>query len=214
MHTFVRRVFTLIALISAFVVFAAGCSDDPQDGTSPSPSVSRTSNSDCSIVADAPTPGDTLYDALPDMTIDSALAYTATVGTVRGDITIELLPDLAPETVNSFVFLARDGFYDGVAFNRVEPGFLVQAGDPNGSAGGPGFNTPAEYSSEPFVRGAMGMTRSNDPEDRGSKWFITTEDAPNLDGQFTLFARVTSGMDVVDCIQGGDQIVTVTINEA
>lgn len=215
LDTRASSLFLVAVAVVTMVSFA--CGDDDRDAASATsastPTEGASEPEDCPSVAQAPAPNDKQYDAPPEMTIDDALTYTATIQTVRGDITVELRPDLAPETVNSFVFLARDGFYDGVEFHRVDTGFLIQAGDPNGSAGGPGFNTPAEYSSESFVRGSLGITRSNAPEDRGSKWFITTADAPNLDGQFTLFGRVSDGLDVVDCIQRGDQIVTVAIDE-
>lgn len=154
------------------------------------------------------------YDAKPEMTIDTSKTYSAVVKTERGDITLALRPDLAPEHVNSFVFLAREGFYDGVTFHRVEPGFVIQGGDPTGTgSGGPGYTLPGEFGSEPFVRGVLGMARTSDPNSAGSQWFITLGDAHHLDGDYTVFGSVTNGMDVVDCIQVGDGIVTIEVNE-
>lgn len=155
------------------------------------------------------------YEQRPALTIDAARKYTATVRTARGDFTIELLPGLAPEHVNSFVFLARDEFYNGTVFHRIVPGFVAQGGDPTGTGtGGPGYTVPLEASKEPFARGVVGMARSQDPNSAGSQWFVTLGDAPHLNGQYTAFGRVTQGMDVVDSLQMGDAIETLDIQEA
>ena len=154
------------------------------------------------------------YDQKPAMTIDAAKKYTADVNTVRGHVIMELRPDLAPEHVNSFVFLARDGFYNGVTFHRVVAGFVAQAGDPTGTgSGGPGYTVPLEASAEPFVRGVLGMARSNDPNSAGSQWFVTLGDARHLDNAYTVFGRVTEGMEIVDCIAFGDAIISLDITE-
>lgn len=154
------------------------------------------------------------YPQPPQMSIDPEKKYVATVKTVRGDFTIELRPDLAPQHTNSFVFLARDGFYDGVVFHRVVPGFVAQAGDPTGTGGGgPGYALPLEPSDVPFERGVLGMARTNDPNSAGSQWFVTYDRAAHLDGQYTVFGQVTAGMDTVDCIQQGDAITTIEIRE-
>ncbi len=165
------------------------------------------------------------YTKAPDMTIDVTKKYTAIVKTVRGDFTIELLPDVAPQHVNSFVFLARDGYFNGITFHRVLPGFVAQTGDPTGSgSGGPGYTIPAEFSDIPYVRGVVGMARTNDPNSAGSQWFVTYDDASNLNGSYTVFGRVTQGMDVVDCLTprdpstnphapAGDAIISIEIQE-
>jgi cyclophilin family peptidyl-prolyl cis-trans isomerase len=155
------------------------------------------------------------YPQRPALTIDNSRKYTADVHTTRGDFTLELLPQLAPEHVNSFVFLARDKFYDGTKFHRVVPGFVAQGGDPTGTGtGGPGYNVPLEASKEPFKRGIIGMARSSEPNSAGSQWFVTLGDAPHLNGQYTVFGRVTNGMDVVDSIEVGDSIVSLDIQDA
>ena len=167
------------------------------------------------------------YPQKPPLTIDAKKKYTAVMKTVRGDITIDLRPDLAPEHVNSFVFLARDHFYDGVTFHRVIPGFVAQAGDPTGVGnGGPGYTLPAEFSTtEKFQRGTLGMARSSSPDSGGSQWFINYAATPSLDGQYTIFGKVTAGIDVVDCITPrdpsknpnappGDKIITIEITES
>lgn len=154
------------------------------------------------------------YPQRPALTIDPSRKYTAKVNTTRGDFTIELLPAIAPEHVNSFVFLARDQFYDGTKFHRVVPGFVAQGGDPTGTGtGGPGYTVPLEPSKEPFARGVIGMARSQDPNSAGSQWFVTLGDAPHLNGQYTVFGKVVQGMEVVDRIEIGDAIVSLAIEE-
>lgn len=229
MNAVVKRRFGLlaIALASAVAAIALACGDDAEEDTSgfatdtpaatqePAATDPPSQPLGCPApTAEAPEPDMTKqYDSKPDMTIDTSKPYTAVIKTERGDITLELRPDLAPEHVNSFVFLANDGFYDGVTFHRVVPGFVIQAGDPTGTgSGGPGYNLEAEFNSEPFVRGVLGMARAQDPNSAGSQWFITTGEAPHLNEQYTLFGAVTAGMDV-DCIQQGDAIVTIEINE-
>ena len=155
------------------------------------------------------------YEQRPPLTIDTARKYTATVHTTRGDFTVELLPGVAPEHVNSFVFLARDEFYNGTVFHRIVPGFVAQGGDPTGTGtGGPGYTVPLEASKEPFARGVVGMARSGDPNSAGSQWFVTLGDAPHLNGEYTVFGKVTQGMEVVDSLQMGDAIETLDIQEA
>jgi cyclophilin family peptidyl-prolyl cis-trans isomerase len=154
------------------------------------------------------------YAQRPELTLDASRKYVAQVQTNRGEFTMELMPDIAPEHVNSFVFLSRDKFYDGTQFHRVVPGFVAQGGDPTGTgSGGPGYNVPLEASKEPFKRGVVGMARSSEPDSAGSQWFVTLDDAPHLNGQYTVFGKVTQGMDVVDAIQVGDTINAIDIHE-
>lgn len=165
------------------------------------------------------------YDSAPEMTIDPAKEYLATVKTERGDFVIRMRPDLAPQHVNNFVFLANDGYYDGVTFHRVLDGFMAQAGDPTGTgSGGPGYTIPAEFTTDvAYTRGTLGAARTNDPDSAGSQWFITFGDTPSLNGQYTIFGEVIEGMDVVDCITRrdpqqrpdfeGDKIITIEIAE-
>jgi len=138
-----------------------------------------------------------------------------------GEITIELFPADAPRTVENFVTLARRGFYDGTTFHRVEPGFVVQGGDPQSrtlppgdprlGTGGPGYTIKAEFNRRPFERGVVGMARGRDPDSAGSQFYIMLGRAAHLDGQYTAFGRVVGGMDVVDRIRVGDRIKAVTI---
>ncbi|HUK96585.1 MAG TPA: peptidylprolyl isomerase [Gaiellaceae bacterium] len=129
----------------------------------------------------------------------------ATMQTNHGSIEIELFPDDAPKTVENFVKLSRDGFYDGVIFHRVIPDFMIQGGDPTGTgSGGPGYQFEDEFNNRKVERGALAMANAG-PNTNGSQFFIVTADAcPWLDGKHTVFGRVTSGMDVVDTISGLD----------
>lgn len=167
------------------------------------------------------------YDAEPAMTIDAAKTYIATVKTERGDFKIKLRPDLAPHHVNSFVFLARDGYFDHVTFHRVLPGFVAQTGDPTGTGGGgPGYLLNDEFTTAvQYTRGIVGMARTSANNSAGSQWFVTYARASNLDGAYTIFGEVTEGMDVVDCITPrdpnqnpnaapGDKIISITIDES
>ncbi|HZL36709.1 MAG TPA: peptidylprolyl isomerase [Tepidisphaeraceae bacterium] len=141
------------------------------------------------------------YSAPPKMTIDPNKKYTGTIDTTEGQIAIELYPKDAPLHVNSFIFLAREGFYNGVIFHRVIPGFMVQGGDPTGTGtGGPGYQIPAEFNNRNHTPGVLSMARSNDPNSAGSQFFIVHGDASFLDNQYTAFGKVTSGMDVVEKI--------------
>ena len=125
----------------------------------------------------------------------------ATLHTNHGTIAVELFDDDAPKTVENFVRLARDGFYDGVSFHRVIPDFMIQGGDPTGTGrGGPGYSFDDEFNEHKVERGALAMANAG-PNTNGSQFFIVTTDAaPWLDGKHTVFGRVTEGMDVVDAI--------------
>ena len=129
-----------------------------------------------------------------------------------GIIKIEFFPDDAPKTVENFLTLAKKGFYDGLAFHRVEPGFVVQGGDPKGDGtGGPGYKVKAEFNQQQHVRGVVAMARSQDPDSAGSQFYITLAPAHFLDGKYTVFGQVTSGMEVVDGIKRGDRMKSVKI---
>jgi cyclophilin family peptidyl-prolyl cis-trans isomerase len=159
-----------------------------------------------------------MYSAPPEMQIDPGRTYKATISTDKGDIIIQLDAGTAPQTVNNFIFLSREGFYDGLTFHRVEPGFVIQGGDPLGSGrGGPGYTVPAEIKL-PHVEGAIAMARQGDQVNptrasSGSQFYITLAPTPFLDGGYTAFGRVIGGMDVVKSIAVGDFIDTITISE-
>ena len=141
------------------------------------------------------------YSAAPAMTIDAKKKYNATIDTTLGEIKLELFPALAPNHVNSFVFLAREGYYDGVIFHRVIPGFMIQGGDPTGTgSGGPGYRIKQEFNPTPHKRGILSMARTNDPNSAGSQFFLMHQDSPFLDNQYTVFGNITSGIEVVDKI--------------
>ena len=146
------------------------------------------------------------YDAPPPMVIDPAKRYTATIATDRGDIVVELFADKVPATVNNFVFLARDGYYDGVTFHRVIADFMAQTGDPTGTGrGGPGYKFADEF--DPSLRhdgpGVLSMANAG-PGTNGSQFFITYKATPHLDGKHAVFGRVIEGMDVVYAIPERD----------
>jgi cyclophilin family peptidyl-prolyl cis-trans isomerase len=130
----------------------------------------------------------------------------ATLHTSEGAIELELYPGEAPKTVENFVKLSQDGFYDGVIFHRVIPDFMIQGGDPTGTGmGGPGYEFEDEFNEHPVARGALAMANAG-PNTNGSQFFIVTAEAtPWLDGKHTVFGRVTSGMDVVDRISDADR---------
>jgi peptidylprolyl isomerase/peptidyl-prolyl cis-trans isomerase B (cyclophilin B) len=131
-----------------------------------------------------------------------------------GEIRIELYPEDAPKTVESFITLTRKGFYNGLTFHRVEPGFVAQGGDPNGDgSGGPGYKLKAEFNKRKHTRGTVAMARTRDPDSAGSQFYICFAPAAHLDGQYTVFGQVVQGMDVVDRIKVGDKMKTVRIEE-
>ena len=140
------------------------------------------------------------YDAAPDMTIDLGTTHGATLKTSKGDITAELYTADAPQTVNNLVFLARDGYYDGVIFHRVVPGFVIQGGDPTGTGrGGPGYQFRDEFHDRTsYERGTLAMANAG-PNTNGSQFFICLDDV-GLPNAYTIFGKVTNGMDVVDAI--------------
>ena len=140
--------------------------------------------------------------------IETNQISVSSVSTTLGLIEIGFLPDKAPEHVKNFKDLARKGFYDGTIFHRVIPGFMVQGGDPNTKTddvsgyglGGPGYMINAEFNDTPHSRGILSMARSQNPNSAGSQFFIVVKDSHFLDGQYTAFGKVTSGMDVADKI--------------
>jgi len=177
------------------------------------------------------------WSEMPAMVIDPKLSYTAVIKTEKGDVTLKLLPDIAPYTVNNFVFLACGGFYDNLTFHRVMqeaqppqiPHPFVQGGDPSGfgladpTKGGPGYYIPPEISDHEFINGTVAMaSKGQRTPVGGSQFFIVLEDSPELDGQFPAFAEVVAGLEVLKQITPrnpqehgppGDKILTITIQE-
>lgn len=148
--------------------------------------------------------------------VDSTKKYIATIKTEKGDIVCELFAKEAPISVTNFKNLADNGFYNGLTFHRVVPDFVIQGGDPDGTgAGGPGYTIPAEIG-KPHTKGALAWARTGDevnPERRssGSQFYITYKPTPFLDGGYTVFGQTISGMDVVNNIQQGDNILDVAV---
>jgi cyclophilin family peptidyl-prolyl cis-trans isomerase len=130
------------------------------------------------------------------------------------EIRMEFYPADAPKTVENFVTLARKGFYNNLTFHRVVPDFVVQGGCPKGNGtGGPGYTIPAEFNKQKHVRGTVAMARSQHPDSAGSQFYICYGSTPHLDGNYTVFGKVTSGMEHVDRIKQGDRMKSVTIVE-
>lgn len=151
----------------------------------------------------------------PPMTIDPQKTYRVTIDTPRGEIELELYPEHAPKTVNNFVFLAKEGFYDGVKFHRVIANFVIQGGDPTGTgSGGPGYRFEDEVKNNPLKheRGVISMANAG-PGTNGSQFFITHSPQPHLNGKHTVFGKVVKGLDVVDAIKQGDAMTRVTVAE-
>ncbi len=166
------------------------------------------------------------YTECPPVVIDPLKSYLATIQTEKGDIVVELFPDVAPLAVNNFVFLAREGWYDGVTFHRVLPGFMAQAGDPTGTGlGGPGYAFANEVTERlTFDRAGLLAMANSGPDTNGSQFFITYGPAQHLNGGYTIFGEVIDGMDVLNALtprdpsQGGDLppgdiILTIKIDE-
>jgi cyclophilin family peptidyl-prolyl cis-trans isomerase len=156
------------------------------------------------------------YSAPPPMTIDTSKQYTATIETGNGDLVLELFASDVPVTVNNFVFLARDGFYDGTTFHRVErdPPFVVQGGDPLGNGmGNPGYYIDDEITEHTHVAGALSMARTSEPNTNGCQFFICLAPQPHLDGGYSVFGQLIEGWDVLDRIVQGDIITRITIEE-
>ena len=151
----------------------------------------------------------------PEMQIDSQKTYRTKIETNRGDIELELYAEYAPETVNNFVFLAKEGFYDGVIFHRVIDDFMIQGGDPTGTGrGGPGYKFEDEFEGNPLRHETKVISMANaGPNTNGSQFFITHSPQPHLDGMHTVFGKVVEGQDIVDAIQQGDSMVKVIVSE-
>ncbi len=143
---------------------------------------------------------------------DKARESQVRITTPKGDIVFTFFPDEAPQHSAAFIKLAENGFYDGLNFHRVEPGFVVQGGCPEGTGtGGPGYNLDAEFNEQPHVRGTVAMARSANPNSGGSQFYICLSDARFLDRQYTVFGQTTQGLEVVDQIRVGDTMTKVAV---
>jgi len=229
------KLFYWVALVIMVVSVAAGAfaanqtkSNNPSSTATPAPAEAT----------ETPAPGESrqakTYDAEPAMSIDTAKTYAVVISVEgKGDIRLELFASAAPRAVNSFVFLAREGFYDGLTFFRVMPGFVAQAGDPTCStdltvvcneASGPGYVLPREDSGHSHDAGVLAMGAPQAGEEvNGSQFYITYAAQDYLDGRDTVFGRLVSGQEVLDSLVGrdpvdpaaqpGDKIVSITIEE-
>jgi cyclophilin family peptidyl-prolyl cis-trans isomerase len=213
-----RLAVLLVATLAALSVAAAACGGEEK--TTPTKTPSRTATPRATATAAA-----RQYATPPALTIDPKKSYVAVLETDKGTIRIRLLPDIAPQTVNSFVFLARQGYFDGVTFHRVLTGFMAQGGDPTGTGyGGPGYNLPDEFSDRPIDKGVVAMANTGQPNSGGSQFFITYVRRADLDGKYTVFGEVIEGMDVAEKLTPrdpqknpnappGDRMIKVTIEE-
>lgn len=155
------------------------------------------------------------WNSPPALQIDTEKVYRVSMKTDRGDIELELYPHHAPQTVNNFVFLAQEGFYNGLVFHRVISDFMIQGGDPTGTgAGGPGYQFDDEIAGNPLRHetGVISMANAG-PHTNGSQFFITHSPQPHLDGHHTVFGKVIAGQDVVDAIRQGDHMASVDISK-
>ena len=171
-----------------------------------------------------PPPKPKTYSAPPPMKIDTSKQYTATIETEKGDLVIELFAKDVPVTVNNFVFLAREGFYDGSTFHRIIPGFMAQGGDPTGTGmGNPGYRFADEFTQHTHVAGVISMANAG-PNTNGCQFFITYAPQHALDGKHTVFGQLIEGMDVLKKLTPrdpnqrpdfeGDRIIRITIEES
>jgi peptidyl-prolyl cis-trans isomerase B (cyclophilin B) len=155
------------------------------------------------------------WNSPPPLSIDAKRTYVALIETDKGTIKVELYAQHAPQTVNNFIFLARAGYYDGVAFHRVIPNFVIQGGDPTGSGcGGPGDKFADETKGNPLKHetGSLSMANAG-PNTNGSQFFITHAPQPHLDGKHTVFGRVVAGQEVVNAICPGDKMLRVRVED-
>ncbi len=154
------------------------------------------------------------YSEPPQMTIDTSKQYTATIETEKGSIILELFASDVPVTVNNFVFLARERFYDGTTFHRVIPDFMAQGGDPTGTGtGGPGYKFADEFTKHTHVAGALSMANSG-PNTNGSQFFITYSPQSHLDRKHSVFGQLILGEKVLKALKSGDTIAKITIEES
>lgn len=200
---------TITVLFLSIPLLALGCASSPNETGEVTPEDLGTPEESL--------PASPVKDLPP---VDEADDLVAVIETAKGVIKFRFYPNEAPNTVANFVKLARDGFYDGTKFHRVEPGFVIQGGDPNSKdsdpnndgQGGPGYTIAAEFSELKHEKGAVAMARMADNIDSaGSQFYVTLEPQPGLDGQYTVFGQVTKGMDVVDKIEKGDVIDKIAV---
>ncbi len=225
-----RAAIAILVVVVAGIIYLIVSNQKPQPALAPGqePTPVSTNQQPQPAAATGEEPklvGTKQYSAAPPMLIDKNKQYSATVKMAKGgEFVIQLYPDKAPITVNSFVFLARQGYFDGVTFHRVLEGFMAQGGDPTGTGmGGPGYQFVNENSDLTFDKAGVVAMANAGPDTNGSQFFITFGPTPDLNGGYTIFGQVTSGMDVVNGIRRrnpdtnpnftGDAIQSITITE-
>ena len=203
-----------VVSVTAALVLVAACGSSIS--TPPPQSAAPTAATGSGVGELPPAERAAFYQTKPELTIDTGRTYRATIQTSKGDIVVSLDATASPEHVNNFIFLSRQGFYNGLTFHRVEPGFVIQGGDPLGTgSGGPGYTVPGEFKLK-HGEGALAMARLPDevnPEraSSGSQFYITLAPTEFLDGQYSVFGQVVEGMDVVRSIQVGDKIDRIVV---
>ncbi len=207
-----NSLFKIGSLISiSLILMLGGCSEQsPTPIPAPPPPTTPITPTPAPTTTSAPKS----YTAPPPITIDVDKTYTAIIETEQGYLILELFAKDVPMTVNNFVFLARDGFYNNTSFHRVIPGFMAQGGDPTGTGtGSPGYKFTDEFSEHKHNTGTLSMANSG-PNSNGCQFFITYAPQPHLDGKHSVFGQLTEGMDVLQKIESGDAIKRITIQEA
>lgn len=224
-----------LALCLVMAVTLAGCATTAEDAAEPDQMHANAALPSASVTPTAPTSEE---ESMHTSDVQVSGTETAVITTSKGTITLEFYADDAPNTVASFIELAESGFYDNIKFHRVVPTFVVQGGDPQTrdltsaevvdivarqaagdyssgdpmiGTGGPGWTQVAEFNARPHERGTLAMARSRDVNSAGSQFYICLGPQPSLDGQYTVFGRVTAGMEVVDAIAVGDVIESIVI---
>jgi len=187
------------SIIIGAILFSVSCAGEaPEPEPTPEPT---------------PAPKPKTYSAPPPMTIDTSKQYIATIETEKGDLVLELFASDVPMTVNNFVFLAHEGFYDGTTFHRVIPDFMAQGGDPTGKgSGNPGYSFPDEFTEHKHVTGTLSMANSG-PDTNGCQFFITYAPKPHLDGKHSVFGQLIEGMDVLKKLENGDIMKRIVVEE-
>ena len=205
-------------ILGLIIIFGSSCGGEtPETPVTPAPETPVTP-------APEPTSPPKTYSSPPPMIIDTGKQYTATIEMEKGNMVFELFAEDVPVTVNNFVFLAREGFYDGVTFHRVIPGFMAQGGDPTGTGrGGPGYSFADEFSGHRHVPGALSMANAG-PNTNGSQFFICYKLQQGLDGKHSVFGQLIEGMDVLESLTPrdpnqnpqfeGDKIIRIIIEES
>lgn len=198
MKKYLYMIISLIVLASVLVACGGGANDQKDEGKEQTTENADKTNEEATEEEQVTPTGD---NPIVTMTMENG-----------GEVQMELYPEIAPNTVNNFISLVEDGFYDGLIFHRVIPGFMIQGGDPEGTGtGGPGYAIKGEFSSNDFEnnlehdRGVLSMARSWNPDSAGSQFFIMTDPSPHLDGEYAAFGKVTEGMEVVDEIAASER---------